>query len=200
MSTPALTEEQIRTAVKNAYSIADFCRAVGWQPRGDNYKVFHKYVAKYKLDTSHFTGIRTNIGNRLKVGIPITEMFVKGNHVGSKVLKAKILREKLLEYKCSHCGISEWQGKPLSLQIHHKDGDHSNNELSNLEFICPNCHSQTDTFSGKKNSKGVCTRIHIPPRKHVCTKCGKAMHKKAKTGLCIECLRQSYKDKKLKKE
>ena len=94
MSTPALTEEQIRTAVKNAYSIADFCRAVGWQPRGDNYKVFHKYVAKYKLDTSHFTGAKTNIGNRLKVGIPITEMFVKGNHVGSKVLS------KYLEKSC----------------------------------------------------------------------------------------------------
>ena len=199
MRESVLTEEQIRTATQNSQSIADFCRAVGWQPRGDNYKMFHKYVLKYNLDISHFTGKCTNMGNKLKVGIPIEEMFVKGRCVGTKVLKKKIIRENLLEYKCSHCGISEWNGKPLSLQIHHIDGDHFNNELSNLEFICPNCHSQTDNFSGKGNTKGICTRVHKIPRKHLCTKCGKALHKPAKTGLCIDCLRQSYKDKKANK-
>jgi len=57
-------------------------------------------------------------------------------------LKAKILKENLIEYKCAKCNRSVWQGKQLSLHLHHIDGDHYNNDLSNLKFLCPNCHSQ----------------------------------------------------------
>lgn len=71
-------------------------------------------------------------------------------------LKRRLIEEKIKENKCELCGISEWQGNPLSLQLHHKDGDINNNSLENLQLLCPNCHSQTETFSGKntrKNSK-----------------------------------------------
>ena len=54
----------------------------------------------------------------------------------------QILKENLLEYKCAKCNLSEWQGKQLSLHLHHIDGDHYNNDLSNLKFLCPSCHSQ----------------------------------------------------------
>lgn len=57
--------------------------------------------------------------------------------------------------KCSCCHISNWQGKPLSLHLDHIDGNSDNNYPSNLRLLCPNCHSQTETFSGrnKKNTK-----------------------------------------------
>jgi hypothetical protein len=51
--------------------------------------------------------------------------------------------------KCNTCGISEWQGRPLSLEIDHKDGNHENNNRENLEALCPNCHSLTDTWRGR---------------------------------------------------
>ena len=51
---------------------------------------------------------------------------------------------------CEECGISEWMNKPISMELHHKDGNHNNNNLDNLEILCPNCHSQTDTFRSKK--------------------------------------------------
>lgn len=52
-----------------------------------------------------------------------------------------------LEYKCSHCGnTGEWNGKKLRLELHHIDGNHNNNKIKNLTFLCPNCHSQTDSF------------------------------------------------------
>ena len=54
--------------------------------------------------------------------------------------------------ECETCGLSEWQGRQLTLQIDHIDGDRENNMLSNLRFLCPNCHSLTDTF-GSKNSR-----------------------------------------------
>ena len=51
------------------------------------------------------------------------------------------------------CGISSWNEKEITLQLHHKDGNHSNNKLSNLVILCPNCHSQTNTYGGKNTSK-----------------------------------------------
>ena len=72
----------------------------------------------------------------------------------SNVIKDKIIREKTIEYKCANCGCTgEWFGKTISLQLHHKDGNHNNNELSNLEFLCPNCHAATDSYSRNKKIK-----------------------------------------------
>jgi Zn finger protein HypA/HybF involved in hydrogenase expression len=56
--------------------------------------------------------------------------------------------------KCNHCGISEWRGAPITLELEHKDGDNRNNERSNLECICPNCHSQTSTWRGRNKGGG----------------------------------------------
>ena len=53
------------------------------------------------------------------------------------------------EYKCEICGISEWQGKELSLQLDHINGINNDNRIENLRLLCPNCHSQTETFSGR---------------------------------------------------
>lgn len=66
-------------------------------------------------------------------------------------LRKLIFKNNLFEYKCNHCGIKEWNKKPITLEIEHKDGDTYNNHKSNLELLCPNCHSQTKTF--RKNRK-----------------------------------------------
>ena len=56
--------------------------------------------------------------------------------------------------ECSICALGEiWEDKPLTLQLDHKDGDNSNNEISNLRFLCPNCHTQTKTYGSKNKSK-----------------------------------------------
>lgn len=81
------------------------------------------------------------------------------------------------------------------MQVHHKDGDHFNNELENLQLICPNCHSQTDSYAGKKNLKGVCTLKYERPRKYKCSNCGKSLHRQPKTGLCIDCYKNQQKNK-----
>lgn len=55
---------------------------------------------------------------------------------------------------CEICGIVEWNNKPISLECDHIDGDHTNNRPENLRIICPNCHSQTDTYKAKNTGKG----------------------------------------------
>ena len=69
-------------------------------------------------------------------------------------------RKRILEEqngKCNHCGNHEWRGKPLILELEHRDGNNQNNERGNLECICPNCHSQTPTWRGRNKAlrKGV---------------------------------------------
>ena len=65
-------------------------------------------------------------------------------------LKNKLVKAGLKENKCECCGITEWNGKEVKFELHHIDGDSSNNSLSNLQILCPNCHSQTANFRSKK--------------------------------------------------
>ncbi len=67
-----------------------------------------------------------------------------------KKLKEKLFKEGLLKEICSECGLGPmWEGAPIVLQLEHIDGDHYNNEITNLTILCPNCHSQTPTWCGK---------------------------------------------------
>jgi transposase-like protein len=68
-------------------------------------------------------------------------------------LRKWIINKDLLSYKCNRCNINKWEGSDLTLDLEHKDGNRKNNKLENLEFLCPNCHSQTSTFRGKNSKK-----------------------------------------------
>ena len=57
------------------------------------------------------------------------------------------------EYKCVECGVTEYNNKPIRLQIDHIDGNNTNNAQENLRYLCPNCHSQTDTWGVKNVSE-----------------------------------------------
>ena len=64
-------------------------------------------------------------------------------------LKNRLIQSGVKENRCEICGIKDWNGKPLNMQLDHIDGIPSNHTLSNLRMVCPNCHSQTDTWCGK---------------------------------------------------
>lgn len=69
-------------------------------------------------------------------------------------LKKYMLEDLHIPNKCAICSISQWQGKDLVLELDHIDGNSSNNDISNLRLLCPNCHSQTDTFRGRSINTG----------------------------------------------
>jgi hypothetical protein len=70
-------------------------------------------------------------------------------HYQSFKLKRRLFEEGLKVSKCENCNISNWCEKPLSLELHHIDGNRQNHHFDNLMLLCPNCHSQTTTFRAK---------------------------------------------------
>jgi 5-methylcytosine-specific restriction endonuclease McrA len=78
-----------------------------------------------------------------------TRVFA-GELVGTGVMRRVLMDTNP---SCKECGILEWQGKPIALQLHHHDGDPSNNVISNCWLLCPNCHSQTHNYAGKAVSR-----------------------------------------------
>jgi len=76
----------------------------------------------------------------------------KDSKVSSGTLKRHIIDNNIIEYICHKCGNrGRWGGEELILELHHLDGIRNNNEVDNLEFLCPNCHAQTETHRGKNN-------------------------------------------------
>ena len=122
----------------------------------NKHKHLGKIAAQFKLPhieiwrKCHKLGlVFDNIGGR-REKVPLSEILEGLHpHFQTGKVKNKLIREKVFEYKCVECGISDWNKKPIVLHLDHIDGDSSNHIKSNLRFLCPNCHSQTETWCGR---------------------------------------------------
>jgi 5-methylcytosine-specific restriction endonuclease McrA/DNA-binding transcriptional ArsR family regulator len=81
-------------------------------------------------------------------------VFAKGtSRDGRGFRKKRLINEGIKEDRCEECSITHWRGRKLSIQLHHKNGDGTDNRIENLEMLCPNCHSQTDTYGGRNGHR-----------------------------------------------
>ena len=80
--------------------------------------------------------------------MPLLEYLEKSIDIQSNKVRKKLLDEGYKSHQCECCGLSEWLGEPIPLELHHKDGNHFNNKLSNLEILCPNCHAVSGDNAG----------------------------------------------------
>lgn len=177
--------EEVTKLVGESESLRDLAKKLGYQVSGSGYtEPIKRYckihnidllpvIQRGKLTTTRYQGHGRKYSN--------DEIFIKNSPVSRGLARKRVISDNLIEYKCSVCGQEPfWNGKPLTLNLDHINGDPTDNRLDNLRFICLHCDSQQDTYCGKN----IKTVVHAK-KKYYCQKCGKEV-KRGRT-LCNDC-------------
>lgn len=149
------TENEFIAAVRDSRSIRQVLQRLGLVEAGGNYQSAKNLIKKLGLSTQHMTGQGSNKGKWFGPKRPIEDYLSNKQSITSHSLKLRLIKERLLEKHCYHCALTEWLSKPIPLELHHIDGNHANNNLSNLSLLCPNCHALTDNYRGKNRDRGT---------------------------------------------
>lgn len=131
--------DMLKNLIAESYSWAEVLRRLD----DLNYYCKREYIQQMakenNINVEHFTGQGWNKGN-----IDITRFT---NDSKSEIHFQDVI--KLRGHRCEKCGLTSWLDQKIPLELHHIDGNRRNNDLSNLQLLCPNCHSLTDTFRGR---------------------------------------------------
>lgn len=156
-----ILESDLREAVSKSISVIGVVRALGLRPAGRTNSNVGRKIRELGIDTKHFLGRASNRGKNHKGGAErktsasILVLRTSGLRTKSAQL-IRALREIGREYKCEGCGGGpEWRGNPLTLQVDHKNRNWLDDRQENLAFLCPNCHSQTEGWCGRKSRAEV---------------------------------------------
>ena len=152
-------KEFLKQTVKECYSKADLCRALNKKPTGGNYATIDKIIKDYELDTSHFKNSPWNKGIKYQYKrYTLDEILIENSpYLNTNHLKLRLINEGILEAKCAICGKRE------RLELHHINGNSSDNRLENLQILCIECHYDTENFRNKEG-KG---RNHLIPKDYI---------------------------------
>jgi hypothetical protein len=177
-----LSDDELQSLLNESNSFSEVLIKLNMDPKTGNRKTL-----RLRLNASNFDFTLININrNKLKsqrasqnlknIKIPTEKILVENStYSGNRELKIRLISEGLKEYKCNICTLQNmWNNKPLSLQLDHINGINNDNRIENLRFLCPNCHSQTDTFSGRRQKKIT-----------KCIDCNKVINKKSTR--CVRC-------------
>lgn len=173
-------KEQILKWIEEEQPKAFICRQLHCKP-----ETLNSYMKKMGIE---YAGQPSKKGRNLGQGYLTAEQYLcSGSVIKSHTLKLKLFKDGIKAKQCEICGVSQWQGVELPLELHHKDGDHYNNELSNLMILCPNCHSIQEGNSGKavKSKEEIAKLAKEAKRTASCVVCGKPITRNST--YCPEC-------------
>lgn len=148
------TKEKLEKAVLFCSSYADVARYFEISPHGGAQNNLKKKIEKFNISVDHFKGQAWSkgivLGNKRKTASEILIVLPTGSNREKSYLLRRAMVEKGIIEECCYCNIKKtWNDLPIVLEIDHIDGNYLNNSISNLRFMCPNCHSQTPTYKNK---------------------------------------------------
>lgn len=174
MKTDRWHKQRLCDAVAQSISYSETLRNLGIPVAGNNAATLKKKIGQYGIDISHFTFAPRKRQSRHPFAFHLTP----NSQINRHRLKQGLLGFGYKRNVCEVCGISEWNGRQLAMQIHHKDGDPTNNSLENLMMICPNCHAQTENYRGL-------AKRPVENGQAQCVDCGRRISLKASR--CASC-------------
>ncbi|MEV0009317.1 HNH endonuclease [Streptomyces sp. NPDC047973] len=153
---PLTSHHELVSAVAESKSLAGVLKLLGHVDNGAARARLRRSLDEYGLSTAHFTGQGHGKGAnspRRKTAPEILRRLESGSARTRTTLLRRALDDIGIPHVCSACGIGdEWQGRRLVLEIDHLNGDRLDNRRENLRYLCPSCHSQTETFSKRRSS------------------------------------------------
>lgn len=155
-------EYAIDKLIENAdkcVNMLDLCHKMGIENvGGEDYKEIRQLAEDLSVELK-FSYKRNTISKIDNKKQDLKNILVENSqYKDATKLKKRLINEGLKEYKCERCKNTEWEGEPIPLQIHHINGVHNDNRIENIQLLCPNCHSLTDTYAGKNANRGNSTK------------------------------------------
>lgn len=144
---------EFKQLVKNSKSLKEILQHFSFVTSHGNYGTLKRRLDKEDIDYSHIPlGRSHNKGKKFPgKAIALEKVMIKNSTYTRGTLKKRLLRNGILENKCSECGQEgEWKNKKLVMVLDHINGIRDDHRLGNLRMLCPNCNSQQKTFSGRK--------------------------------------------------
>lgn len=201
------SDQEVREAVAKSFNVTECMRRLGMKLAGGSHTHLSNRIKRLGLDTSHFS-VGTRSGGSVNKKKPEDILVLVDSKDGlAKRTSGYLLRRALIEsgvaYECSMAGCNvkgEWCGKTIILHVDHVNGDRYDSRPGNVRFLCPNCHSQTETYAGKSkgyeanpvkpiNTSTKNKRDKAMKRDRSCIKCQEPITSTGKTGLCSTCVK-----------
>ena len=179
MPTRSWTDNDLITAVNKSHSIASVLRHLNFPTVGSYYHHIKKHMKRLNLTLlpGKDKTIQTDKSKLLN------NSFTQNSILTTRSAKLRLLKDGSLPYKCALCNIQKWKdeaGKTVTLSLHldHINGINNDYRLENLRFLCPNCHSLTNTYCGKN--------VKVTKKYKICAVCTKDFS--GESTRCSECL------------
>lgn len=175
------TKKELLSIVENSRSKKEVLLKYGRKGSAGDYRTLNNRLKKFQIECNY------NDSHNYRPPVSDKDLFVKGCKHSQQALRRRVLKNNLILYKCAICGQEPlWNNKKLTLTLDHINGDHYDNRIENLRFICPNCDSQQSTYCSR-NIKKEKKKVKKKTQRY-CECCGKELKSSLKrVSKCREC-------------